>query len=104
MNSDPNQELRTPSVHYSGKYGKKLKKIDKGLLTFNEVLTDQNQENNPPSVHYSEKYLKNSLNSIKSKSINSKNSNLPTFNQVTTNTNWAFNIFYSINIREHIPR
>ena len=91
MNSDPNQELRTPSVHYSGKYGKKLKKIDKGLLTFNEVLTAQNQENNPPSVHYSEKYRKNSLNSIKSKSINSKNSNLPTFNQVTTNTNQETN-------------
>ena len=84
MNSDPNLELRTPSVHYSGKYGKKLKKIDaKNLLTFNEVINDQNQEEITPSVHYSEKYGKKSLNSIQTKST--KNSKLPTFNQITAN-------------------
>jgi len=90
MNSDPNQELKPPSVHYSSKYGKNLKKIekkkvDKNLLTFNEVMNDQNQELNTPSVHYSEKYGKKSLNSIITKS--SKNSKLITFNQIATNQN-----------------
>ena len=75
IRSDPNEELKTPSVHYSEKYSK-----NSYLPTINEYMkSDPNKEFKSPSIHYSEKYSKNSKISKISKK--SKKSNLPTLNE-----------------------
>ena len=69
LNSEPNLELKSPSIHYSEKYSTKTKKSN--LPTLNQFMkSDPNLDLKTPSAHYSEKYSKYS-----------KNSNLPTFNE-----------------------
>ena len=84
MKSDPNEELKAPSLHYSEKYGKNSQKSQKSkntqksqklpkikpqnskLPTFTEFIkSEPGEELEPPSVHYSEKYGKNSQKSQK---------------------------------------
>ena len=100
MKSDPDEELKVPSLHYSEKYGKnsqnsqksqktkntqksqklpKIKPQNSKLPTFNEFIkSEPSEELELPSVHYSEKYGKNSQKSQKTqktqKSQKSQNS------------------------------
>ena len=65
MKSDPNDEINSPSIHFSDKYSRytknsKLSKNSK-LPSINEFMkSDPNIELHPPSIHYSEKYSKSS--------------------------------------------
>ena len=65
MKSDPNDEIKSPSIHFSDKYSRysKNSKISKNskLPSINEFMkSDPNVELHPPSIHYSEKYSKSS--------------------------------------------
>ena len=88
ITSDANQDINSPSLHYSEKYDKasNKSKSNKGseLPTFNDVIHSvPNKESQPPSVHYSSKYGKN-LKKI-------DKSSLSTFKEVITDQNQEIN-------------